>query len=192
MFLKFLTDRRSKVLFFLMLAIVALLNVNYGILRSARNALVVADLGKGAGSIPIFELCGTMPCAFLMVYLLTRLLNKYSIHKVFIITLAFFSGFFIFFALIVYPSLSFWEAEIIQWSWLPWNTFFSVILPQLLSMLFFIMAELWKIALLTVLFWGLVNQYIPLGDAKKYYGPLYARRQHRNDRRWPDHLVLHL
>jgi AAA family ATP:ADP antiporter len=172
MFLKFLVDRRSKVLFFLMLAIVALLNVNYGILRSARNALVVADLGNGASSIPIFELCGTMPAALLMVYLLTRLLNKYSIHKVFIITLAFFSGFFIFFALIVYPSLPTWEAKVIQWTWLPWNAFFAVILPQVLSLMFFVMAELWKIALLTVLFWGLVNQYIPLGDAKKYYGPL--------------------
>jgi AAA family ATP:ADP antiporter len=172
MFLKFLTDRRSKVLFFLMLGIVALLNVNYGILRSARNALVVADLGKGAASIPIFELCGTMPCALLMVYLLTRLLNRHSIHKVFMITLAFFSGFFIIFATVIYPFLSTWEAEIIQWSWLPFNTFFSVILPQAFSLLFFVMAELWKIALLTVLFWGLVNQYIPLGDAKKYYGPL--------------------
>lgn len=172
MFLKFLTDRRSKVLFFLMLSIVALLNVNYGILRSARNALVVADLGKGAGSIPIFELVGTMPAALIMVYLLTRLLNKYSIHKVFMITLGVFSGFFIFFALIIYPSLPSWETQIVQWTWLPWNTFFAVMLPQALSLLFFVMAELWKIALLTVLFWGLVNQYIPLGDAKKFYGPL--------------------
>jgi len=172
MFLKFLTDRRSKILFFLMLGIVCLLNINYGILRSARNALVVADLGKGAGSIPIFELCGTMPASLLMVYLLTRLLNRYSIHKVFMITLAFFSGFFLLFAIVVYPSLSGWESKIVQWAWLPGHTFLSVLLPQAFSMLFFVMAELWKIALLTVLFWGLVNQYIPLGDAKKYYGPL--------------------
>ena len=34
------------------------------------------------------------------------------------------------------------------------------------------MAELWKIALLTILFWGLVNQYIPLESAKRYYAPL--------------------
>src|SRR5208282_2173451 len=54
----------------------------------------------------------------------------------------------------------------------PWNTFFSVMLPQALSLMFFVMAELWKIALLTVLFWGLVNQYIPLTDAKKFYAPL--------------------
>ena len=172
MFTKLLTDRRSRVLFFLMFGIVCFLSINYGILRSARNALVVADLGKGAGSIPIFELCGTMPAAILMVYILTRLLNRYSIHKVFMITLAVFSGFFLFFALGIYPSLPRWEAQITTWDWLPGSTFLSVILPQAFSMLFFVMAELWKIALLTVLFWGLVNQYIPLGDAKKYYGPL--------------------
>lgn len=147
-------------LFFLMFGIVSFLSINYGILRSARNALVVADLGKGAGSIPIFELCGTMPCAVLMVYLLTRLLNRFSIHKVFMITLAVFSGFFLLFAGVIYPSLSTWQSD-----WLWW-------LPESMSMLFFVMAELWKIALLTVLFWGLVNQYLPLEDAKKYYSPL--------------------
>jgi ATP:ADP antiporter, AAA family len=163
---------RSKILFLLMFGIVCLLSINYGILRSARNALVVADLGKGAGSIPIFELCGTMPAAVLMAFLLTRLLNRFSLNKVFLLTLTLFSGFFLFFALIIYPSLSLWEAQIASWTWLPGHDFLALILPQGASMLFFVMAELWKIALLTVLFWGLVNQYIPLQDAKKYYGPL--------------------
>jgi AAA family ATP:ADP antiporter len=39
-------------------------------------------------------------------------------------------------------------------------------------MLFFVMAELWKIALFTVLFWGMVNQHIPMEKAKLYYAPL--------------------
>ncbi len=151
--IKFLADRRSKVLFFLMFSIVCLLNVNYNILRSARNALVVADLGHGAGSIPIFELCGTMPCAVLMVWILTKLLNRFSMQKVFILSLTTFSAFFLVFAVVIYPYLSGWLAG-------PF------------SMLFFVMAELWKIALLTVLFWGLVNHYIPLEDAKRYYAPL--------------------
>jgi ATP:ADP antiporter, AAA family len=149
-----------------MFGIVCLLSINYGILRSARNALVVADLGKGASSIPIFELCGTMPASVVMVFLLTRLLSRFSLHKVFMITLTVFCGFFLFFAVGLYPSLPFLEAKLEVLPWL------GTLLPQLFSMLFFVMAELWKIALLTVLFWGLVNQYIPLGDAKKYYGPL--------------------
>ncbi len=171
MLANFLTYLRSQVLFFLMFGIVCLLNVNYNILRSARNALAVVDLGHGAGSIPFFELCGTMPGALIMVYLLTRLLNRFSIHKVFIITLATFSGFFLFFAIVLYPSLSGWEEKLLQWTWLPGNAFFAVVLPQFCSMLFFVMAELWKIALLTVLFWGLVNQYIPMNNAKKFYAP---------------------
>ena len=55
-----ISNRRFLVLFSLMFSIVCLLNVNYCILRSARNALVVADLGQGASSIPVFELCGTI------------------------------------------------------------------------------------------------------------------------------------
>ncbi len=172
MFKELLTNRRFRLLFSLMFGIVCLLNVNYALLRSVRSAIVVTDLGKGAGVIPIFELCGTMPGAILMVYLLTRLLNRFSIHKVFLITLTFFSGFFLFFALGIHPSLHLWTAILREWTWLPGHDTLAMLLPQGFSMLFFIMAELWKIALLTVLFWGLVNQYIPLTDAKKFYAPL--------------------
>ncbi len=172
MLIERLTHRRFTVLFALMFSIVCLLNINYCLLRSARNALAVVDLGQGAGSIPFFELCGTMPSAVLMVFLLTRLLNRFSIHKVFIITLAFFSGFFLFFAVGIYPSLHLWKETLAGWTWLPLHDSLAVFLPQCFSMLFFVMAELWKIALLTVLFWGLVNQYIPLTEAKRFYAPL--------------------
>jgi AAA family ATP:ADP antiporter len=167
-----LIKRNSAFLFFLMFSIVCLLNVDYAILRSARNALVVADLGKGAESVPIFELFGTMPASFLMVYLLTRLLNRFSIHKVFLITLQTFSIFFLLFAVLIYPSLPTWGEKLSACSYLPFSSYFAIFLPQLFSMAFFVMAELWKIALLTVLFWGLINQYIPISDAKKYYAPL--------------------
>lgn len=166
------SNRKSAILFFLMFGIVCLLSMDYAILRSARNALVVADLGKGAESVPIFELFGTMPASLLMVYLLTRLLNRFSIHKVFLITLKTFSAFFLLFAIAVYPSLPYWGIKLAACHWLPFASYISIFLPQLLSMAFFVMAELWKIALLTVLFWGFVNQYIPLTEAKKYYAPL--------------------
>jgi len=141
-----------------MFAIVCLLNVNYTILRSARNALAVADLGGGAAAIPWFELCGTMPGAFLMTLGLTYLLNRYSLRRVFFIVLCIFVAFFLIFAMGVYP----WLSSFSQGSYI----------PILASMIFFVMAELWKIALLTVLFWGLMNQYVPLDQAKKYYAPL--------------------
>lgn len=147
--------RKDLRLFFSMFGIVTLLNVGYALLRSVRNTLAVADLGGSASSIPVFELFGTMPGAVLMTLGLTWLLNRFNIYKVFWISICSFIGFFLLFTSLLYPAL---ES----------GTFFA----KTASMLFFTMAELWKIALFTVLFWGLVNQYLPIDMAKKYYAPL--------------------
>ncbi len=163
--LDFLKSWRSNILFLLMFSLVCLLNINYTILRSARNALAVADLGGGAGSIPWFELCGTMPGAVLMTLGLTYLLNRYPIRRVFFMVLTVFVSFFLVFSFVIYPSLPFCKV------WIQ-NEWIASWIPVIASMLFFVMAELWKIALLTILFWGLVNQYVPLETAKRYYAPL--------------------
>lgn len=160
-----LKDKAAARLFLLMFGIVCLLNISYTILRSARNALTVADLGGGAGSIPWFELCGTMPGAVLMTLCLTYLLNRHSIRRVFFTVLTTFIAFFLIFAVVVYPLLPSCKSFFT-------NPPIASFVPVFASMLFFVMAELWKIALLTVLFWGLVNQYVPLENAKRYYAPL--------------------
>jgi AAA family ATP:ADP antiporter len=163
--LSFFKIKASSQLFALMFGVVCLLNMSYTILRSARNALVVADLGGGAGSIPWFELCGTMPGAVVMTLLLTYLLNRHPIRRVFFTVLGTFVSFFLIFAFFIYPLLPICK----EWISNPW---IAGLIPVLASMAFFVMAELWKIALLTILFWGLVNQYVPLENAKKYYAPL--------------------
>lgn len=163
---------KNKILFSVMFSIVTFLNIGYALLRGVRNTLAVADLGGGAGSIPIYEICGSMPGAVLMTLGLAWLLNRYSIEKVFLITISCFVGFFLFFVVVIYPSLYTWKDALLNVNWLPLNVLFSKFLPQFASMLFFAMAELWKIALLTILFWGLVNQYLPFDQAKKFYAPL--------------------
>lgn len=155
-----------------MFAIVLLLNIDYAILRSARNALAVADLGGGAGSIPWFELCGTMPGAVLMTLGLTWLLNRYPIQKVFSTVLLVFVFFFLAFTGLLYPFLPQIKLAVSAWKWLPQHEAISTFIPVFASMLYFVMAELWKIALITILFWGLINQYVPVESAKKYYAPL--------------------
>lgn len=155
---------RPTFLFALMFGIVCCLNVNYIILRSARNALAVADLGGGAQSIPWFELCGTMPGAVLMTMGLTWLLNRMPMRRVFFVTLTIFVSFFTLFAFLIYPFLP----TII--SSMPASM--APLMPKFVSLIFFVMAELWKIALLTILFWGFVNQSISMENAKRYYAPL--------------------
>lgn len=145
-----------------MFSIFLLLNLNFTILRSIRNTLAVVDLGSGAQAIPFFELFGTMPAAFLMTFGLARLMNKLSIEKVFLITLTIFLGFFLSFAVILYPYLF----SLKQSGTAPRELF------QGCAMLFYVMSELWKPALAVILFWGLVNQFVSSSEAKKLYAPL--------------------
>lgn len=153
-------------LFLLMFALVCLLSVNTEILRSARYTLTVADLGGSAALIPHFELYGTLPGAIFMTWLITRLMKRWSIQKVFLITLSLFLGFFILFAFVIYPLLSAWLSAAGEPTWILSKCMLGA------TMSFYVIGELWKVIFLAVLFWGLINQYLALAEAKSFYGPL--------------------
>lgn len=154
--------KSSRYTFVLMFTIALLLNTNFTILRSLRTTLAVVDLGGGSHSIPFFELFGTMPCAFLMTWCLTHLMNRYSIEKVFVFTIATFIGLFIFFKAAIYPYLLVLKEM----------GSFGNLVRTMMSMLFYTVSELWKPALSMILFWGLINKYTVPEDAKKLYAPL--------------------
>ena len=153
---------RSSYLFACMFAIFLLLNLNFAVLRSVRSTLAVADLGGGAHWVPTFELFGAMPGAFIMTWSLAQVLKRYSIEKVFFATLALFLSFFLLFSTVIYPYLQTLNVS---------SNGGHILLPAF-SMLFYTMSELWKPALGVILFWGLVNQYLPVAQAKKLYAPL--------------------
>lgn len=155
-------EKNSKYTFVLMFLIILLLNVSFTVLRSVRNTLSVVDLGSGSQTIPIFELFGALPGAILMTWGLAWLINRYSIKTVFLITLSIFVGYFILFAYAIYPYVIALKAR---------NAIGTIPL-NLIAMSFHVMSELWKPALPIILFWGLVNQFTPIDDAKKLYAPL--------------------
>jgi ATP:ADP antiporter, AAA family len=143
---------------FLMFSIILLLNMNYTILRSVRNTLAVVDLGGSAQSIPLFELFGALPAAIFMTWVLSHVLMRFTLTKVFYFSLTVFLLFFLLFSCILYPALQ--GSQKFIW------------LPKFCSMIFYIMAELWKPALINILFWSLINQNTALEQAKKLYAPL--------------------
>jgi ATP:ADP antiporter, AAA family len=145
-----------------MFGISFLLSVAFTILRSLRYTLVVADLGGGAHLIPLFELCGGLPTAAGITWLMARLMNRYRMSQVFMITLAGFIGFFALFGAWIYPFVAqaYRDGSLQQ------------VVAGGLMMLFYAMAECWKPALATVLFWGLTNRYLPLAEAKRLYAPV--------------------
>ena len=156
-----------------MLFIVSLININFSILRSMRNALVVADTGGSAAFIPYFELFGTFPASILLTWVISRLMRFFSLRFVFSSTMLFFLTFFIVFAFWIYPHRQEIQAVLeSQLGQLIGLTQFKVIFTHWPDLVFYIMSELWKVALLSVIFWGFLNQHLSLEQAKRFYPPL--------------------
>lgn len=147
--------------FSLMFGIIFLLNLNYTILKSVRKTLAIADLGGSATSIPFFELFGVLPAAVFMTWFLSKILKDFSMKKVFLFTLFIFICFFIVFAGICYPKLIALE-----------NTLYATYISKVSSMLFYIMGELWKPALIQILFLGFINFNLSMDEAKGMYPSL--------------------
>ena len=153
-------------LFALMFSVASLVNINFNVLRSMRNALVVADAKGSASFIPYFEFFGTFPAAILLTWGLSRLMRTFSLKHIFALTMAFFLLFFLLFPVAIHP-----HKEVVR-LFLEKSFGPSPFFYKWTDLLFYIMAELWKIALLSVLFWGFINQRLPYESAKRLYPPM--------------------
>jgi AAA family ATP:ADP antiporter len=171
--LMFPVKREEWLLFGLMFLIVCLININFSILRSMRNALVVADTGGSAAFIPYFELFGTFPASILLTWGLSRLMRFFSPRFIFSMTMLFFLCFFLIFAFWIYPHREGIHALLENKLGVLFGlSRFKVVFTHWPDMVFYIMSELWKVALLSVIFWGFLNQNLSLEEAKRFYPPL--------------------
>jgi ATP:ADP antiporter, AAA family len=171
--LMFPIKRAEWLIFGSMFFIISLININFSILRSMRNALVVADTGGSAAFIPYFELFGTFPVSILLTWALSRLMRFFSPRFIFSMTMLFFLTFFIVFAYWIYPHREQIHTLLESKLGLLFGlTRFKVVFTHWPDMVFYIMSELWKVALLSVIFWGFLNQNLSLEQAKRFYPPL--------------------
>lgn len=122
----------------------------YQVLRNAKAALVVTTAANGAMAIPHIQLKMLLPTSIVMTWLLTRLMRRFSAATVFMVTTAAFLGYFVVFAVWLF-----------QWREMP-VVYYS----------FFTMCELWKVAVVAILFWGFLNRHLLLEQAKRFYAAL--------------------
>lgn len=159
-----------------LLILYALICFNYSLLKAAKDALVITAPGSGAAAIPFIKIWAILPMALLVTYLFTRLFNKYSQEKLFYIMIGSFLSFFVLFATVLYPL-----RDVLH----PHETAdrLQLLLPEgfqgMISIfrnwsytLFYVMAELWGTAIMSVLFWAFANEIMTVKDAKRFYGIL--------------------
>ena len=157
-----------------MLVIFFLISLDYNIIRTLKDTLVVTAKGSGAEVIPFIKVWAMFPTAILMTYLFTHLSNRFSREAVIYTMFSFFLIFFFLFTFILYPNREAIHPETSA-------DFLQSVLPSgckgLIAMyrnwsctLFYVMAEMWGNIVLFVLFWGFANQCTRLSEAKRFYG----------------------
>ena len=156
-----------------MLLMFFLITFNYNILRAAKDALVITAPSSGAEALPFIKVWAILPMAFLTTFLFTRISNRLSRQGVFYIMMGAFIGFFLLFALVLYPLRDELHphafADRLQ-SMLPLGCKgFVAMIRNWTFTSFYIMSEMWSTLIMTVLMWGFANEITSVQDAKRFY-----------------------
>lgn len=147
------------------------INFNYTILRDTKDTLIVTS--AGAETITFLKFWGVVPGAIIFMLIFTKLSNVINRERLFMGIMAAFGVFFGLFAFALYPN----REAISPVALTDWM---AAHLPQGLSglvgmirhwpsSLFYIMAELWGSAAVSLLFWGFANQITKVAESKRFY-----------------------
>lgn len=157
-----------------MLLIFFLISFDYNILRTLKDTVVVTAKSSGAEVIPFIKVWIMFPSAVLMTILFTRLSNYFSRERVFYIMIGSFLFYFALFIFVLHPARDILHphdlADEMQKA-LPLGCKGLIAMFRNWTFtIFYVMAELWSSAILTVLFWGFANQVTRVSEAKRFYG----------------------
>lgn len=163
-------------LFLPLLIMYFLICLNYSILRTSRDALVITAKSAGAEVLPFIKTWAILPASLLIMLFFTQLSNRLSKEKVFYIMISLFLLFFSLFAFVLYPCHESLHPH-------AFADTCEKILPRGLHGLiavfrnwtftvFYVMSELWGPAIMTVLFWGFANEITSVNAGKRFYAIL--------------------
>ena len=157
--------------FFYMSALMFCILFNQTVLRILKDSILI---GEVSAEITNFAkvYCVT-PVAAIFVIIYAKLVNKFTFLQIFSYLILFFLGFFILFAWVIYPNISFWHLESSRMENLcliyPHLKWYIKLWEHWSYVVFYVLAELWPNIFYVLLFWQLANQTTSTEQAKKFY-----------------------
>lgn len=154
-----------------MLMMFFFINFNYTILRDTKDTLVVTASGPEA--ILFLKTWGVAPCAVIFLLLYAKLSNMLSKENLFYSAIVPFLAFFALFVYVLYPNRDALHpnesADYLQ-SILPLGLHGLVACYRNWTYsVFYIFAELWGSAVLSLMFWGFANEITRVTESKRFY-----------------------
>lgn len=154
-----------------MLLMFFFINFNYTILRDTKDSLVVTS--SGPETILFLKTYGVAPCAVIFLLVYAKLSNILSKENLFYAAIAPFLVFFTLFVYVLYPNREMLhpnEAANYLESILPLGLHGLVACFRNWTFsLFYILAELWGSAVLSLMFWGFANDITRVTESKRFY-----------------------
>ncbi|MBN8827287.1 MAG: NTP/NDP exchange transporter [Sphingobacteriia bacterium] len=145
---------------------------NYTMLRDIKDTLVVNS--AGASMIPFLKLYCVTPAAVLFVVLYIKLSNAFDRENLFYVIVTPFLIFFGLFGFLIYPNVEMFHPAVEHVAELhkqyPNFSGFIDIYGYWTYSLFYVMAEIWGSAMVSLLFWQFANQVTRMTEAKRFYG----------------------
>lgn len=149
---------------------------NYNILRATKDALVITAKHSGAEALPFLKTWAILPMALLITFIFTRLSNRFKTQHVFYLMMGIFLSFYLLFGFVLYPLHESLHPHGLADKL---ETMLPVGCHGLIAVFrnwtftaFYVMSELWSTAIMTVLFWGFVNEITSVDAAKRLYALL--------------------
>lgn len=145
----------------------------YHTLKDLKDSIVITASDAGAEVIPFIKIWAMLPLAIGTSYFFAKLYNRFGREKTLYVFVALLLSSYLLFAFVLYPFSHFFHFE-------SGSVYLKSILPPgckgFIAMIsywhytfFYLMAELWSILILSILFWGYLNSTMTLGEAAKFY-----------------------
>ena len=144
----------------------------YATLRSLKDSLVVPTLG--AEAIPFLKFFVVLPMAIVFFVIYTKLVNVMKKEHIFYLIVGFFITFFVFFGFVFYPYRDIFHPDaitVVHWmEILPQNFHgFLLIVKAWSFSVFYVLAEMWGVLMISLMFWQFANQITRTREAKRFY-----------------------
>lgn len=140
----------------------------YCILRSTKDAVVVPMMG--AEMISALKIYGVLPFSVIFMLVYSKLVNLFSLEKVYYIVCLFFLIFFSLYLFCVLENFSWVKFDLSEAkASTPYLRYIFIMIENWPHALFFVMAELWGSVMLTLMFWQFANSVTKIQEARRFY-----------------------
>lgn len=144
---------------------------NLGVLKSLKDSLIVPNIG--AEAISFLKLCLVLPSALIFTVIYVKLNNKFKIQTIFVIVVTVFIITFLIFGYVIYPNYDYYHPSKslileLQMSF-PFMKWPIKIFSLWSFVIVYVVADLWSVVVISIMFWQFVNEHVPTDQAKRVY-----------------------